>query len=446
MGIYTSNRYLGEAYDYASEIPVNEAYDAAFGCAHILADCQVNDMALFESTIYNDIAEVRSIQEGYGYVNENAFTSVLKKLAEAFKKLLGKIKGIFKAFIAKLTGAFKDGKDLVKKYEKQIIKYANWKDFKCTKVREPKKSISNLKEAINAVFQAQKISAFSYSINTEMGLASETQIIPALDSFGNLKTPKKVIDADAEDIKEILLKRYLSNNINVTEESEIHEEVMNYLFEDEDTIDGNDQVKSASYFSANWIKTLLSEGEKWEKDVKKFNDKLEKNINTIIDNLNKADNNLAKFMVDKGNKNKIAQLSDRTFNADAGDYKVQKGNYDVNARIYNNKNKKTVNIDGKDVEINKGDDLLNSNYVEKNENLQKAIHAMQKIATNEQEVITKITSEYMTVVKFSLANARRVWTAAAAWSSGVHKESVEYADAMGDVAAEQFYTNMESIH
>ena len=427
MGIYTSNRYLGEAYDYASEIPVNEAYDAAFGCAHILADCQVNDMALFESTIYSDIAEVRSIQEGYGYVNENAFTSVLKKLAEAFKKLLGKIKGIFSAFIAKLAGAFKDGKDLVKRYEKQIIKYANWKDFKCTKVREPKKGISNLKESINTVFQAQKVSAFKYEVNPGMGLADEDQIVPSLKQFGSLTTPKKVIDADADDIKTELLKRYL-DNVKVTEESEIHEEVMNYLFEDEDTIDGDDQVKSASYFSANWIKTLLSEGEKWQKDVKKFNDKLEKNINTIIDNLNKADNNIAKFMSNKDNEGKIAYMSSRNFSA-SDDDKVQKDNYDVSAK---------ANKAGKEF---KRDD-----YVEKNENLQKAVHAMQKIATNEQEVITKITSEYMTVVKFSLANARRVWTAAAAWSSGVHKESVEYADAMGDVAAEQFYTNMESIH
>lgn len=423
MGIYTSNRYLGEAYDYASEIPVNEAYDAAFGCAHILADCQVNDMALFESTIYSDIAEVRSIQEGYGYVNENAFTNVLKKLAEAFKKLLGKIKGIFKAFIAKLTGAFKDGKDLVKRYEKQIIKYANWKDFKCTKVREPKKSISNLKEAINTVFQAQKISAFDYELGYNNGTNSEDTLVKGLSNFGSMTTPKKVIDADADDIKTELLKRYLSDNVKVTEESNIHEEVMDYLFEDEDTINGDDQVKSSSYFSSNWIKTLLSEGEKWQKDVKKFNDKLEKNINTIIDNLNKTDDNLAKFMANKDNKNKIAVATGKSFNSSDNDNKV---------------NKSDINFDGADL---KGFNGQNSN-----ENLQKAIHAMQKIATNEQEVITKITSEYMTVVKFSLANARRVWTAAAAWSSGVHKESVEYADAMGDVAAEQLYTNMESIH
>ena len=151
MGIYTSNRYFDEAYDYASEIPANEAYDAAFGCAHILADCQTNDMALFESVIYSDFAEVRAVQEGYGYVNENAFTDVIKKIVEAFKKLLAKLKGIFAAFIAKLTGAFKNGKDLVKQYEKQIIKYSNWKDFKCKGIMKPRND--NIIEAINDLLE-----------------------------------------------------------------------------------------------------------------------------------------------------------------------------------------------------------------------------------------------------------------------------------------------------
>ena len=77
--------------------------------------------------------------------------------------------------------------------------------------------------------------------------------------------------------------------------------------------------------------------------------------------------------------------------------------------------------------------------------VQKAIHALQKLATNEQEVITKLTSEYMTIVKFTLAQARKVWTAAAAWSSGVHKESVDYVNAVAESAAEQFYSNMEAV-
>lgn len=426
MGIYTSNRYFGEAYDYASEIPANEAYGAALGCAQILADCQVNDMALFESTIYNDFAEVRAVQEGVGYVNENAFTDVIKKIVETFKKILAKIKGIFNAFLAKLTGAFKNGKDLVKKYEKQIIKYSNWKDFKCKGIRIPKNS--GLRSSIDTLFQTNKICAVGYRINTQ-----GTGEMLADTRLPEYTTAEKIKEADSEDIKNAIIKLYVPD-AKVTDIADLHEDVMNYLFEDEETLDGDDQVKSASYFSADWIKTILSEGEKWEKDVKKFNDKLEKNINTIIDNLNKDDDTLAKFMSNKDNKSSngktyiSATISDK-FEKDYG--------YSDND---DNKSKKSS---GTDFSNYKGDARL---LKRDSEDVQKAIHALQKLASNEQEVITKITSEYMTVVKFSLAQARKVWTAAAAWSSGVHKESVDYCQAVGDTSAEQFYSVMEAIH
>ena len=51
----------------------------------------------------------------------------------------------------------------------------------------------------------------------------------------------------------------------------------------------------------------------------------------------------------------------------------------------------------------------------------------------------------MKTYKFAFAQAKKLYTAAAVWSSGVHKESVEFSEAMGDVALEQFYSNMESI-
>ena len=422
MGIYTSNRYFGEAYDYASEIPANEAYGAAVGCAQILADCKANDMALFESSIYSDFAEVRALQEGVGYVNENAFTDIIKAIIKTFKKILAKIKGIFAAFLAKLTGAFKNGKDLVKKYEKQIIKYANWKDFKCKGVRVPKNT-TGLQSNIDTLFQANKVSAVGYSIDTSArgNILTDTH----LKDYGEAK---KIKEADGEDIKNAIIKLYVPK-ANVTDIEDLHENVMDYLFNDEETIDGDDQVKSASYFSQDWIKSILSEGEKWQKDVKKFNEKLEKNINTIIDNLNKDDDLVAKFMANKDNK----------------DTNIVKHSEDYDEEYSNNYASAT---DGK-VEKQSGVDFRSASKaygvgVDPTK-LQEAIHALQKLASNEQEVITKVTSEYMTVVKFSLAQARKVWTAAAAWSSGVHKESVDYAQALGESAAEQFYMNMEAI-
>jgi hypothetical protein len=434
LGIYTSNRYFGEAYDYASEIPMNEAYDAAFGCAHILADCQRNDMAIFESSIYSDMEEVKSIQEGYGYVNENAFTDLIKKIIETFKKLIGKIKGIFAAFIAKITGAFKDGKDLVKKYEKQIIKYSNWKGFKCKKIRVPKSTNVNIKSAVNTLFKYDENGTgiqvnYSFTLGTGSGLNSFNPI-PGHNEYNAIKGVKAIDDADAEDLKNAIVENYLEGSI-CKDLTELHTDVMDHLFDDEDDIN-DDDVKSGSYFSAAWIKQVLNEGEKWTKDIKKFNDRVEKNINTIIDNLNKDDDNLAKFMskhpgeVRLKGKSAITKLS---YNNDSGNGRISKSS----GTDFENNNDIEINTDKK------------SDAFGTTENIQKIIHALQKLSGNEQEVIAKVTSEYMEVNKFVLAQARKVWTAAAAWSSGVHKESVEYANAMGDVAAEQLYTVMESV-
>ena len=431
MGIYTSNRYFGEAYDYASEIPMNEAYDAAFGCAHILADCQRNDMAIFESSIFGDIAEVRSIQEGYGYVNENAFTDLIKKIIETFKKLIAKIKGIFAAFIAKITSAFKDGKDLVKQYEKQIIKYSNWKGFKCKKIRVPKSGKESIMGAVNTLFKYDATGTgiqvnYSFTLGIGSGLITFAPI-HGHKEYDDSKGVKAIDDADAEDLKNAIVENYLTGGI-CKDLTELHTNVMDELFDDEDDID-DDNVKSGSYFSAAWIKQVLNEGEKWTKDIKKFNDRVEKNINTIIDNLNKDDDNLAKFMSKHPGEVKL---------------KGNSGNTDI-SYADDSSNGKISKNSGTDFEKDLAINTRKQSAFGTTENIQKLIHALQKLAGNEQEVIAKVTSEYMEVNKFVLSQARKLWTAAAAWSSGVHKESVEYANAMGDVAAEQLYTVMESV-
>ncbi len=427
MGIYTSNRYFGEAYDYAAEIPANEAYDATFGCAHVLADIQRNDMALFESAIYEDIKEVTAIHEGYGYVNENAFTDIIKKIVEAFKKLLAKIKGIFKAFLAKINGAFQSGYDLVKKYEKQIIKYSNWKDFKVKGIRKPKDE--NIKTAIDGLF-AMKISN-KYEIN--MNANSETDIIST--DIPGIETVKKIKDADSEDIKLALLNHtYFGKDLKISDYKDISEEILDHLYDDEDTLD-DDDVKSASFFSKAWIKEVLSD-KKWENDVKKINDKMDKVINKIIDDLNKTDNALASWMTKSDNKDKYLTRHDNNISF-ADDYTKSVG--------------KDTSVSSK-AKTDFGTGINKKYHYENNKTqginpttVQEGIHALQTLASNEQEVITKVTSEYMANVKFAMAQARKIWTAAAAWSSGVHKESVEYYQALADAEFEQVYTVMESL-
>ena len=423
MGIYTSNRYFGEAYDYAAEIPANEAYDAAFGCAHILADCQANDMALFESSIYSDMQEVMAVREGYQVVNENAFSNVIKKIVEMFKKLLAKIKGIFNAFLAKLAGAFKNGKDLVKKYEKQIIKYSNWKDLKIKGIRKPKNG-NDIINAVNSVFNFELSS--NYTISTSSLDPNETDKILNTGIPG-FETAKKIKDGESEDLKLAIMKKSYIKNATISDYKDAESDIKDYLYDDEDTLDGEDDIKTASFFSQNWIKTVLAD-EKWEKDVQKDADKMDKVINKIIDDLNKTDDNLAKFIKDNEGKGKFAKLQGTSFGT-AG------------------KIDKDTSVSSKAVDVtDDGNTYGNTAATDKaNEALQVAIHGLQTLASNEQEVITKVTSLYMENIKFATAQARKIWTAAAAWSSTTHKESVEYYQALGEAAAEQFYMNMEAI-
>ena len=421
MGIYTSNRYFGgEVPDYAAQIPANEAYDAAFGCAHILADCQTNDMALFESAIFNDMNEVMAVQEGVQVVNENAFSNVIKKIVEMFKKLLAKIKGIFSAFLAKIAGAFKNGKQLVKQYEKQIIKYSNWKDFKVKGIRKPKNT-TNIRTKLAEVFK------FTLATNYELkGAFSSGSILDT--GLPKLNTPKDIKAADSEDIKLAMLNKSYIEGVTISEYKELDSEIKEFIYDEEETLDGDDDHISGSYFSAEWIKGVLL-AEKWESDIKKDSDKMEKLINKIIDDLNKTGDKLATFRT-KEKDEKMAKIANTGHKFTSDDTTDVNKNTSVSSHAY--------------------DDDMDSGYTSSgakniNDQYQEAIQALQTLASNEQEVITKVTSAYMDNIKFATAQARKIWAAAAAWSSAEHKESVEYYQTLGEASAEQFYMNMESI-
>ena len=71
---------------------------------------------------------------------------------------------------------------------------------------------------------------------------------------------------------------------------------------------------------------------------------------------------------------------------------------------------------------------------------------LQKIATQEQQVITSFTSARLAVTKFLIQQARKVWSSAAAYSSREHKnEGYEFYTAVGESAAYDFTTYMEAI-
>lgn len=436
MGIYTSNNnYFGrDVYDYAAEIPANEAYDAAFGCAHVLADCQANDMALFESTIYSDMNEVMAVQEGVQVVNENAFTNVIKKIVEMFKKLIAKIKGIFKAFLAKLSGMFKSGKDLVKKYEKQILKYSNWKSFKIKGIRRPKNKGTDIVASINTAFSVASGAKTITGTDSRYKLTANGALAWTCDIPKANSTPKDIKDADAEDIREALLKKYVSG-VTVGDYKDFSEDMTDHLYDEEDTIDGDDDNISSSFFTSAWIKGVL-EDKKLITDAEKLNKKIDDYINYVIDSLEKTHTDLAKWMTTDGNKGKEYAKSKSELDLSAGNSGISKDSHF---------SKKGMEWED-DTEITGVNNTPPTHTGSKIEDIQAVIVAMQKIASNEQEVVTKVTGEYMTQLKFAVTQARKLWTAAAAYTSTEHKEDASYYQAVGECAAEQAYQKFESIH
>jgi hypothetical protein len=254
--------------------------------------------------------------------------------------------------------------------------------------------------------------------------------------LGNIRSVSQVQNADAEDLKLELLKLYITGP-TISDYKDIDEEVKDYLYDDEDTIDGDDEKVSGSYFSANWIKPVLQD-DKWEGDVRKTNERLEKAINNIIDVLQKSNENIAKFRNDNKDEKAIGTMTYQNMvTGISSDERITKDSSISKGKAFEPKEKNYA--------FKKNQNAKNLNEV-----VQKIIQTMQKVASNEQAVISDVTAKYMENVKFAMGQARKMWTAAAAYSSMTHKESYEYdnayVQAVAECAEEQFYTNMESIH
>ena len=112
----------------SSNVAMAEGYDCSVGTALALIDSARNDGAMFEAMLG---IEAQACQlESAGYTNESgevialqeaAAGGILNKIAELFKKLAEKIKSIFHTFFSKINSLFMSDKQMVKKYQSDIL-------------------------------------------------------------------------------------------------------------------------------------------------------------------------------------------------------------------------------------------------------------------------------------------------------------------------------------
>lgn len=146
----------------SSNVAMAEGYDCSTGTALALIDSARNDRAMFEAMLG---IEAKACQlESAGYTNESgemlalqeaAAGGILKKIADLFKKLAEKIKTIFHNFFSKINSLFLSDKQMVKKYEKEILRKSNLGKLQI-KWRNLKKDIPVINENVQDKYKNAK--------------------------------------------------------------------------------------------------------------------------------------------------------------------------------------------------------------------------------------------------------------------------------------------------
>lgn len=413
--IFNNNTHYGiGGVNYADTIPAMEGYDCVTGCGIMLMENQYNDFALFNAGIIMDTNECkRTLNEGTVVINEG-FKDIINKIVELFQSLIAKIKGILQAFGAKLLKVFHANKKLVEKYKKIINGCGDWSKFKVNKYRSPKTNIGD-DEVFNYEIKSSDTEGYSKALASN----DLTTVVYGME-LG------KVEKMSSDEITEKIIRSNLDSSISGSVDADMKnfkKVALDALFEYE-----SDKTNWTTAEISD-IGDKLTEADKFKSYIKKYSDNLTGTISKIINKLKDAQAKISDIVSDreKGNNDNLAN----NYNYASIDVGVKNDKYDTKYTTY------------------KKNDSGEINTVEKARTQQKVVGALLSIATQEKTVITKLTSAYMDVYKFAIAQARKVYSSAAAYAS-THKsaknESADLIEAIGEAAYYDFMTDMDSIY
>jgi len=147
----------------ASTIPMAEGYDCSYGAALALVESARNDLAVFRAMLNVDARETAIKRENGGYLTEaqhsviceSAISGIWSKIKEFFAKLVAKVKAIFHTLISKLDAITKSNKELVKKYETEVLRKSNIGNLevKWRKAKDNKTSIDLTKDFFEKIVE-----------------------------------------------------------------------------------------------------------------------------------------------------------------------------------------------------------------------------------------------------------------------------------------------------
>ena len=291
-------------------IAADESYIGALGAFQMMEESAQNERAVFEFVLGCDFAEAATnngvmTESEFEAINEASNGGIFSKVIAFFKKLIGKIKGIFKNAIDKITAiCTKDGKELVRKFDKQINEKLNSGEYSDDRFKYEwcEANASFLSAApVNLIkgFSGVTISCENSAVNGNSVLSvlanakfarneSDTRDRGAnkddLDNYNNNKASsvsqangaKALTSDELSDYKDNLLSAVMGSG-KTTDASSFSKDFDEEAFESKDTVEGLTSAR------IDHCVDVLKNYEKSTKTLEKAERDLEKNIqNNII--------------------------------------------------------------------------------------------------------------------------------------------------------------------
>lgn len=137
----------------SNDVAVDESYSGLVGIYNMIEESALNEHAIFEHVIACDFAEAYTkngvmTESAFEAINEASASEIWGKVKEFIKRMWEKILGIIKNLTTKIQSIFiRDGKELVKKYDKQLIEKMN--TSKLNKMPVKYKKLSDKSKAVD---------------------------------------------------------------------------------------------------------------------------------------------------------------------------------------------------------------------------------------------------------------------------------------------------------
>lgn len=277
------------ANSFSDNIVANESYDGIVGAYTAVEENAVNEHRIFESIIGRDFTEAYVAagaldESALEAVNEASLGGIWEKVKAFFKKMAEKIAGVIKSIKDRIVIAFtRDGKELVRKYDKQIVRKIN--DRKMTHFTytfysdfdSAMKGANDISTQIQAL--VNKSDAYT-ALLTEWDDAKKTYEIGVSkgDAASQEKDAYKTLTED--ELTEYKEKAYgqCCGDSSVTNRKELINKLTKEVKDNADETEGLD---SAGYAR---IKSALTDGQKFIKSLENAETKVKKLYKDAIKN------------------------------------------------------------------------------------------------------------------------------------------------------------------